>query len=191
MASKSRGQASRQALVVHGTRWIIVTALAIGAVLGFGGNFVPQGNVQSIMFALSAVGLILASVLLAIEHGAAGHIIPATGFALIALGETRVLNPTDAAEGEGSFAVGVLLYAPGLVMIALSTWSPIWARLTAAVAAILFACYSLIYLAGIEVESTGVLAGIAYALFTITIVGWIITVVRSETGAPSRSSRVE
>lgn len=184
MATKSAVTASVESIVFHGTLWMIVTGLAVGAVLGFGGNFVPPGNIQSILFALSALGLILASVLLAIEHITAGHRIVAAGFVLIALGETRVLNPTDAPEGEASFAVGVLLYAPGLLLIALSAWTPLWVRFVGGITGVLFAAYSLVYLAGIEIESTGMFAGIAYALFTITIVGWIITVLRARAVDP-------
>ncbi|HEX2179045.1 MAG TPA: hypothetical protein VHL54_05920 [Actinomycetota bacterium] len=162
------------------TRSVIVAGLAVGAVLGFGGNFVDRGVTQSVMYGLSAVGLILSSVLLAVEHLSAGHRLAAAGFALLALGETRVLNPTDVPGGEASFAAGVLLYAPGLVMIALSTWAPRWVRLLGAVAALPFAAHSLIYFGGGAVDSTGPIAGIGYALLTVTVVGWILTVLRGE-----------
>ncbi|MDQ4054672.1 MAG: hypothetical protein M3237_18525 [Actinomycetota bacterium] len=158
--------------------------LGIGAVLGFAGNFVGhQTHAQSVLFGLSAIGLILGSVLLAVEHASSGHRLAAAGFALLALGETRVLNPTDVAGGEGSFAVGVLLYVPGLLMIALSTWAPRWVRLLGAAAAVPFAAHSLAYLSGASVDSTGPLAGIGYALLTTTILGWILAVLRPSTPA--------
>ena len=169
---------------MEGTRAIIVGGLLVGAVLGFGGNFVEQGNVQSVLYALSAVGLIVASVLLAVEHASAGHRLTAAGFVLLALGETRILNPTGVVGGEASFAAGVLLYAPGLWMIAFSTWAPRWVRLVGAVAAIPFAVHSLIYLGGGAIDSTGPVAGIGYALFTVTVIGWALTVRRSETVTP-------
>ncbi|MGH2682138.1 MAG: hypothetical protein ACRDIX_02770 [Actinomycetota bacterium] len=124
MASGPTARASAGPLAFDGTRAIIVGGFVVGAVLGFGGNFVEQDNIQSVLFGLSAVGLILASVLLAVEHVSIGHRLAAAGFALLALGETRVLNPTDVPGGEASFAAGVLLYAPGLLMIALSGWAP-------------------------------------------------------------------
>ena len=160
----------------------------VGAVLGFGGNFFERGPVQSVLYALSAAGLILASVLLAGDHASAGRRLAAAGFALLALGETRVLNPTDTPAGEDSFAVGVLLYVPALLMIALSGWAPSWVRLLGAAAAVPFAAHSLIYLGGGAVDSTGPLAGIGYALLTLTVVGWIVTVVRSEDAAPRATS---
>lgn len=182
---------SAEPLVFDGkTRAIIVGGLIVGAVLGFGGNFVEQGNTQSVLYGLSAVGLILASVLLAMEHISAGHRLAAAGFALLALGETRVLNPTDVAGGEASFAAGVFIYAPGLLMIALSSWGPRWVRLVGAIAAIPFAAHSLIYLGGGAIDSKDPLAGIGYALFTVAVIGWAITVLRSVEAAPARNPKL-
>ncbi len=188
MAPTSTARASAEPLVLDGTRAIIMGGLVVGAVLGFGGNFVEQNDPKSVLYGLSALGLILASVLLAVEHAARGHRLAAAGFALLALGETRVLNPTDVPGGEASFAAGVLLYAPGLLMIALSTWAPRWVRVIGAIAAVPFAAHSLAYLGGAAIDSTGALAGIGYTLFTITIVGWALTVLRSEKVAPKRTN---
>ena len=186
MASKATTRAPTEQLVLDGTRTIIVAGLVVGAVLGFGGNFVEQGNIQNVLYGLSALGLILASVLLAVEHAAAGDRLAAAGFALLALGETRVLNPTDVPGGEAAFAAGVLLYVPGLLLIALSGWAPRWIRLVGAAAAVPFAAHSLAYLGGGALDSTGLLAGIGYALFTVTVIGWALTVFRSEQARASR-----
>lgn len=183
MAETATTRPSTEPLVFDRTRAIIVGGLVVGAVLGFGGNFVEPGNVQSVLYGVSALGLILASVLLAVEHAFVGDRFAAAGFALLALGETRVLNPTDAPGGEGSFAAGVLIYAPALLMIALSTWAPRWVRLVGVIAAVPFAIHSLVYLGGGAIDSTGPLAGAGYALFTVTIVGWALTVLRSEKAA--------
>lgn len=192
MASMATARASAEPLVFDGTRAIIVGGLVVGAVLGFGGNLVEQGsNTQSVLYGISALGLILASVLLAVEHVSTGHRLAAAGFALLALGETRVLNPTDLPGAQASFAAGVLLYAPGLLMIALSAWAPRWVRLVGAITAVPFATHSLVYLGGGAIDSTGPLAGIGYALLTVTIVGWIRTVLRAETAAPARTGPKE
>ncbi len=186
MASRATAEASPERLVLDGTRPIIAAGLVVGAVLGFAGNFVEHGNTQSVLYAVSALGLILASVLLAVEHASLGHRFAASGFALLALGETRVLNPTDVPGGEGSFAAGVLLYVPALLLIALSTWAPRWVRLVGAVAAVPFAAHSLVHLGGGAIDSTDPLAGIGYTLFTVTVIGWVLTVLRSEKPAPDR-----
>lgn len=191
MPSRPTAQASAEPLVFHGTRAIVVGGLIVGAVLGFGGNFFEQGNMQDLLYGLSALGLILSSVLLAVEHAAAGHRLGAAGFALLALGETRVLNPTDAPGSEASFAAGVLLYAPGLLMIALSNWAPRWVRLVGAMAAVPFAAHALVYLGGGTIDSTDPLAGIGYALLTVAIIGWTLTVLGSEKAAPAKARAVD
>lgn len=185
MAAPATVRASVEPLVDDRSRAIVVGGLCVGEVLGFGGNFVEEGDTQSVLWGLSAVGLILASVLLAVEHVSVGRRLAAAGFALFALGETRVLNPTDAPFAEASFAAGVFLYAPGLLLIALSPWAPGWARAVGAMAAVSFAAHALIYLGGGSIDSKDPLAGIGYALLTLAIIGWIITVLRSDQAAPS------
>lgn len=161
--------------------WIIAGALAVGAALGFGGNFAPAGPVQDLLYALSAAGLVLGAVLLALEHAAMGHTLPASGFAILALGESRLLNPTDAPGGEASFAAGVLLYVPALLLIALSPWAPRWTRAVGALASVPFAVHAVAYYAGTAVQPNGPIPSVGYTLLTVTIVGWIITVLRRPT----------
>lgn len=186
MASPAAVGTTSRALSFDGTSTIVAGGLVVGAVLGFSGNFVAPGTaVQSLLYAISAVGLILASVLLVVEHVLAGHRYAAAGFTLLALGETRILNPTDLPGGEAAFAMGVFLYAPGLLLIALSSWGPRWVRLVAALAAVPFAAHALAFLAGAEIDSTGPLAGIGYALFTLAVIGWAVTVLRAGKAAPN------
>jgi len=161
------------------SKGIVTVGLVVGGVLGFGGSFVGPGVVQDVMYAVSAVGLIVAATLLAVEHVSTGRLLAAAGFTLLALGETRVLNPTDAPGADASFAAGVMLYAPGLLLIALSSWAPRWVRATGAAAAVLFAAHALVFFGGGTVDSTDPLAAIGYGLLTVTVAGWVITVLRS------------
>lgn len=85
----------------------------------------------------------------------------------------------------------MLLYTPGLLMIALSEWAPAWVRLLGSLAALPFAAHSLIYLAGGAIDSTGPLAGAGYALLTVTIVGWILAVLGSGRSPLNETSRTE
>lgn len=158
---------------------IVTVGLVVGGVLGFGGSLLGPGAVQNLLYAVSALGLILAATLLAVEHASAGRRLAAAGFALLALGETRLLNPTDEPGADASFAAGVMLYAPGLLLIALSPWAPRWVRATGAAAAVVFAAHALVYFGGGTVDSTGPLASIGYGLLTVTVAGWALTVLRS------------
>ena len=155
---------------------IVVGGLAVGAVLGFAGNFLA-GTTQSILWAVSAMGLIVAAVTLALRL-ATGHPLAAVGFLLLALGETRVLNPTDVPTGEASFAAGAFLYAPALILIAASGWSPVWARAAALLAGVVFGAHALAFFAGAAVDSAGPVAQIGYTVLMIAIAGWVITTIR-------------
>ncbi|MFC0681750.1 hypothetical protein ACFFGH_28295 [Lysobacter korlensis] len=180
MQTRTATRASAEPRTSNRTRWVLVGALAVGAVLGFAGNFLPRGgDLQSVFYAVSAAGLILGSVLLALRRAAAGDPLVAAGFGLLALGETRVMNPVAAPGSEESFAVGVLLYAPGLLLIAASAWAPVWVRVVGALAALPFGGHALMYLSGAEVSSAGPVASVGYGLLTLTVAGWIVTVLRS------------
>lgn len=186
MAARATLEAPAARDVGDGTRAIVIGGLVVGAVLGFGGNFVDPGETQDILYGVSAVGLMLASVLLALGHASTGHRYAAAGFALLALGEMRVLGPTEAPGAEASFAAGVLIYSPALLLIALSAWAPVWVRAVGAMAALPFAAHGLAFLGGADIDSTDPLAGMGYALLTITVVGWILTVLRSSQAAAAR-----
>ena len=49
MAKRGTARVSAEPLVFGGTRAIIIGGLVVGAVLGFGGYFVEQGNTQSVL----------------------------------------------------------------------------------------------------------------------------------------------
>lgn len=161
------------------TKGIVAVGLAVGGLLGFGGSFIDPGPVQDVLYAVSAVGLILAATLLAVELASTGRRLTAAGFALLALGETRLLSPTEAPGADVSFAAGVMLYAPALILVALSSWAPLWVRAAGAAAGVLFAAHALVYFSGGAVDSTGPLASVGYGLLTVTVAGWVFTVLRS------------
>jgi hypothetical protein len=172
-------------------RILIVVGLAIGAVLGFGGNFLPAGPLQNIVYTLSSLGIIMGSALLAAWIADWGQTIAAVGFALLALAESigfsgifLVANaPTF--SGAYTFAAGVALYAVALPLASIPHSFPLWTRITGVLAAIPFAAHALLWLLGRSPEPSGPLATIGYVLLIVTMVGWIITVLRT---APSSQS---
>jgi hypothetical protein len=166
-------------------RVLIVVGFVIGAVLGFGGNFLPAGPPQNIAHALSSLGLIMSSALFAAWFARRGHNIVAVGFALLALAEGILLSglfllastPTD--HGAYAFAAGVALYAVALPLASVPPAFPIWTRIVGALAAIPFAAHALLWRAP---DPSGPLASIGYVLLIVAIVGWIIAVLQA---APS------
>ena len=169
-------------------RILIVIGLAIGAVLGFGGKFLPAGPPHNIAHALSSLGIIMGSALLVAWFARQGKSTVSVGFALLALAEGIILSgpfllasaPTF--PGAYTFAAGVALYAVALPLASVPPAFPLWTRIAGALAAIPFAAYALLWLLGRSPAPSEPLASIGFVLFIVAIVGWMITVLRA---APS------
>jgi hypothetical protein len=163
-------------------RILIVIGLAIGAVLGLGGNFFPAGSPQNVTYALSSLGIIMGSALFAAWFARRGHSIVAVGFALLALAESISLSgifllaSAPAFPGAYTLAAGVALYAVALPLVSVPPAFPLWTRIIGTLAAIPFASYSLLWLLGRSTAPSGPIASFGYILLTVAIVGWIITV---------------
>lgn len=169
-------------------RILIVVGLAIGAVLGFGGKFLPVGPPHNVAHALSSLGIIMGSALLAAWFARQGKSTVSVGFALLALAEGIILSglfllaSAPAFPGAYTFAAGAALYAVALPLVSVPPAFPIWTRIAGALAAIPFAAHAMLWLLGRSPAPSGPLASIGYVLFIVAIVGWIITVLRA---APS------
>jgi hypothetical protein len=169
-------------------RILIVVGLAIGAVLGFVGNFLPSGPPQNVTYALSSLGIIMGSALLAAWFARQGKSTVAVGFALLALAESIGFSgiflsasaPTFPADY--TFAAGVSLYTVALPLISVPPAFPLWTRIIGTLVALPFAAHALLWLLGRSPDPSGPLASIGYVLLIVTMVGWIITVLRA---APS------
>jgi hypothetical protein len=165
-------------------RILIVIGLAIGAVLGLGGNFLPAGSPQNVTYTLSSLGIIMGSAHFAAWFARRDHSIVAVGFALLALAESISLSgifllasaPTF--PGAYTFAAGVALYAVALPLMSVPPAFPLWTRIIGTLAAIPFAAYALLWLLGRSPTPSGPLASIGYVLLIVAIVGWVITVLR-------------
>lgn len=169
-------------------RILIAVGLAVGAVLGFGGNFLPAGPLQNVAYTLSSLGIIMGSALLAAWFARREHTMVAVGFALLALAESIMLSglfllaSTPTFPGAYTFAAAVALYAVALPLASVPSAFPIWTRIAGVLAAIPFAGHALLWLLGRSPAPSGPLASIGYVLLIVTIVGWIITVLQA---APS------
>ena len=166
-------------------RILIVVGLAVGAVLGLGGNFIHVGPAQNVVYTISSLGIIMGSALLAAWFARQGRDTVAVGFALLALAESISLSgifllasvPTF--PGAYTFAAGVALYAVALPLVSVTPAFPLWTRIIGTLAAIPFATYSLLWLLGRSPAPSGPIASFGYILLTVAIVGWMITVLRA------------
>jgi hypothetical protein len=159
---------------------VIVAGLVVGAVLGQVGGALGIGTAQTVLFAVSSVGLAVGAVLLAIRHLQRGEPVVAAGFAILAVAETMIWTGGGPEQGgEAAFAGATLFYVPALLMVSLPSAFPTWVRALGAVAAVPFGIHVALFLLGAEPTSQGAPAIAGYILLTLAVVGWILSVVRS------------
>ena len=167
------------------TRTLIVASLAVGAVLGFGGNFLA-GTAQIVAHGISSIGLVVATALLALSFLRRGRDAVAAGYVLLTIAEIVLWNNGREGEiAETSFATSVLFYAPALLLISLPPAFPVWSRVAGALSGLAFGAHGGLFLLGSPQPSDGPLAGAGYALLTVALVGWIVATLRptAATGA--------
>lgn len=159
---------------------IIVAGLVVGALLGQVGGALGVGTSQTVLFAVSSVGLTVGAVLLALRHLDRKEPLVAGGFAILAVAEMMLWSGGGPQQGgEVSFAVATLYYVPALLMISLPAQFPLWTRAFGVLAAIPFGIHAILFLLGNEPSSQGAPALIGYVLLTLAVVGWIVSVIRS------------
>jgi hypothetical protein len=161
---------------------VAVIGLALGGVFGMAGSFVSQRNVQSVMWWIDGVGLIVATTLLAIKYFRQGNDFVAAGFLIFAIGESVMAagNAAPIGESASSFAAGVALWAAALVLTSVPREFALWTRAVAVIAAILFTATSLEINWGLPVLPTSApLPSVGYPFLVLTFIGWIAGILRS------------
>ena len=154
------------------------------------GTFVPAANVRAVCWAVDAVGLIVATAILALTHARAGRLEIAAGFLVYAIGEAVMLGGT-AMSLEGSvpsFAAGTALWSAGLALTSVPRVFAVWTRLAGVVAAVLFGVVSIRIFWGTPLTPIAQpLPSFAYPFLVLTFIGWIVAIVRDREETSSGS----
>jgi hypothetical protein len=162
---------------------VTVVGLTLGGVLGIAGLVVPQENLANIFWALDAVGVIVATVLLAIHFFRKGCDAVAAGFLVFALGESVILSGT-AATLEGvilAVAAGTALWAVGLLLTSVPAEFALWTRMAGVVTAVLLAIASAGTFMGKDLSPLSrPLPFVASPFLVLTFAGWAVAVIRAE-----------
>ena len=174
------------------TRLLIAIGLATGAGFGTLGQLVPPGSAQDAAWFVSSLGLVLGCTLLFQRHVHERRDLAAAGFAFIAFGEI-VMQAGQGGPDAGrlaSFARGVGLYVPGLLLLGWSQRYPLWVRLASLATAIPFAVHETLYFLGMNPSEQDPAAGLGYGLLTVVFVGWTITLYREpQASAPAAETK--
>jgi hypothetical protein len=158
---------------------VTAASLAVGAALGFGGNFLGPGTPQTVAHGISSIGLVVGSALLALSFLRRGRDAVAAGFLVLAVAELALGN--NGREGDialTGFAASVLFYAPALLLISLPPAFPLWTRVAGALSGVAWAVYGGLFLLGSPPPPDGPVAGAGYALLTVALIGWIMATLR-------------
>ncbi len=162
-----------------GERVTIVGGLLLGVVLGMGGNAFQEGWLQTLLYAMSSVGLTAATALLILREVRRGDDLVAAGFAIFTVAEIIVWVGGGPAGpgGEAPFAAATLFYVPALLLISVPLRFAFWARAAGALAALPFGIHAMVYLFGGNPAETLQIAG--YLMLSVAVIGWVVDIVRS------------
>jgi hypothetical protein len=167
----------------RGLRVLASVGLAVGAVFGMAGAFSPSASFRGLAWGIDGVGLIMAGALLTLAFYRKGQDLVASGFLVFVVGEGLVLSGAamDLAASVPSFGAGASLWALALVLISIPRVFPLPVRLLGFLAAVLFGVTAARIFAGIQVmPTTAPLPFYAYPVLVATLIGWILTLVKTD-----------
>jgi hypothetical protein len=149
--------------------------LIIGAILGVAGTFASSASLRGLQWGIDGVALVVAGALLTIYHIERKNNLVAAGFLVFLAGQTLVLStaatPLDSAGPV--FAAGVSLWAASLVVISVPAVMPLWVRVVASIAAVLFSVVAVQLIQGQPLDALSrPLPFFAYPLLAATMFGW-------------------
>ena len=155
--------------------------LAIGGALGLAGTFVESAELRESLWMVDGVAIVVAAALLTMKYLRQGNEWVAAGFLTFAAGESLLLsgNAAGLQASVPSYVGGIGLWSAALVLISVPNTFAMWMRLTAVVAAMLFAVSAGQIIWGAELLPTSApLPALGYPFLVITFVGWIWTLVK-------------
>ena len=162
---------------------LAVIGLTLGGVFGLVGTVVTEPNLRAASWAIDAVGLVVATALLALKFFRAGNDVVSAGFLVFAIGEAVILSGT-AATLEGSvpsFAAGTALWSAALLLTSVPNQFAIWIRLPGMIGSILFAITAARIFRGEQVLPTSSpLPFFAYPFLVLVFAGWIWTLLKKD-----------
>ena len=160
---------------------LIIIGFALGVVFGIAGSSVKDLVLQSLLYEISSLGIIVAAVLIAGKLFRKGEDLVAAGFMVFCLGEI-VMNvgaaPAASEVAMGSFGAGMAIYVPAFLMICLPKFFPLLVRLTGIVCTVPFAIAAGKIFLGQDVPSTTLFPSAGYAFLSLTLIGIIYVVAK-------------
>lgn len=161
---------------------VAAAGLALGGLLGLAGSFAPSDGLRGLAWGIDGISLVIASALLAAHYFRQGYDFVAAGYIVFAVGEGLVVSGSamSLAAAAPSFGAGAGLWAAALVLISSPRVYPVWVRALGLVAAGMFAATALQTFLGTPLDAKSrPLPFFAYPVFVATMIGWILTLLRT------------
>jgi hypothetical protein len=158
---------------MKGWRLAIVVGLLVAVGAGIAAGSFKSLAAQTVLYAMSSVGWVTATSILAFKHALRSEAIVAAGFLILTVAETLlwVNGYPDSATYEAGFAGGVMFYVPGLLLAAAPTVYPRVIRLLALLAAGAWTMGTARFLLGSEFAHADPLAIAGYVLISSFFLG--------------------
>jgi len=174
-------------------RILAVLGLIAGGVLGMAGSIVASDHVRAVCWAIDGVGVIIATMIMALTFVRSGRLEVAAGFLIYAVGESVMLGGTAMSlqQSVPAFAAGTALWCAGLTLTSVPRVFATWTRLAGLISAVLFGTVSITIFRGIPLTPiTHPLPFFAYPFLVITFIGWIVAIVShgAEFGIDARAA---
>jgi hypothetical protein len=165
----------------------IVGLLGLWVLFGQLGGIPSPGPAQNILWAISSVGMLLASPMLAIRFARQGKDLIAAGHVLLTVAALMLYagGPISTPGGQTSFSSSILFYAPALLAIGSGPGHPLFSRICGALTAVFFSVHGTMALAGATLNQEAKLVSVGgYLFMTAAVVGWMVGLWR----APKQSA---
>ena len=120
---------------------VAAIGLAVGGALGLAGTFVASPELRQSLWMIDGVAIVVATSLLTVKYLRESNDCVAAGFLTFTAGESLLLagNAAGLQASVPSYTGGIALWSAALIMISAPETFALWMRLTAIVAALLFA----------------------------------------------------
>ena len=157
--------------------------LGLGGLLGLVGSVAPTDALRGLAWGLDGISLVVASALLTVHFLQRGENIVAAGYLVFAVGQGLVVSGSamGLSASAPSFAAGAGLWAAALFLISIPPIFPFFVRVLGIIAALMFAATAVQVFYGVPLHAKSTpLPFFAYPVFVATLVGWILTILRTK-----------
>lgn len=172
---------------------IAASGLIAGVVFGIGGSAVTAVTPQAVLYAISSLGWVIGTVVLATSLIRDGDYLAAGGFALLTVAEPLlwVSGRPGSPDYVDGFGGGTMFYVPGLVLLAMSPSLTRLPKLLAAISAAVWAIGASRFLSGAGFADTDPLATVGYVSISAFFVSVAVSLLRKRPADALRAERVQ